>query len=107
MRYPKMIYEIIEAIEMNFSDHPEVKTDCMLYLYNALAREEDIGVIEKWFQEEQRCPNCGEPLVYHTYQEEHSETDPISTELITISYCPYCLNEDIKGTLEDFEKWGD
>ena len=40
--YPKMLGEVIEAIETHFCDDKDVMVDCILYLLNATSREEDV-----------------------------------------------------------------
>ena len=52
--YPKMMSEVIEAIETYFCDEPDIVVDCMLYLMNANARVEDVHRIERWFDDNGR-----------------------------------------------------
>ena len=40
--YPKMMNEVIEAIETHFDDQPDIIVDCMLFLMNSTARVEDV-----------------------------------------------------------------
>ena len=62
--YPKMMSEVIEAIETHFCDEPDVMVDCMLYLMNASARVEDVHRIEQWFDDNGRCHECGTKIRY-------------------------------------------
>lgn len=45
--YPKMLPEIIEAVETHFCDDKDIIVDCMLYLKNATARVEDLNTVNK------------------------------------------------------------
>ena len=40
--YPKMMNEVIEAIETHFDDNPDIIVDWMLVLMNSPARGEDV-----------------------------------------------------------------
>ena len=90
LKYPYMMGEVIEAIETHFCDEKDVMTDCMLYLLNAIARVEDVRMIEKWFEEHHICPHCGEPHHIYEYSEPHPEIGPDVYETIRIHYCPNC-----------------
>lgn len=86
--YPKMMSEVIEAIETHFCDEPDVMVDCMLYLMNASARVEDVHRIEQWFDNNGRCPTCGTKIKYEQVKEYHSEVD--AYEILYTPYCPHC-----------------
>lgn len=86
--YPKMMSEVIEAVETHFCDEPDIMVDCMLYLMNANARVEDIHRIERWFDEHGLCPKCGTKIKYQQVKEYHSEVDAYET--LYEPYCPHC-----------------
>lgn len=86
--YPKMMSEVIEAIETHFCDEPDIMVDCMLYLMNANARVEDVHRIERWFDEHGLCPKCGTKIKYQQVKEYHSEVDAYET--LYEPYCPHC-----------------
>ena len=66
--YPKMMNEVIEAIETHFDDQPDIIVDCMLFLMNSTARVEDERRIEGWFREHDRCECCGRKLELMAYK---------------------------------------
>ena len=70
--YPKMMNEVIEAIETHFDDQPDIIVDCMLFLMNSTARIEDVHRIEQWFREHDRCECCGRKLEVMAYKEPHT-----------------------------------
>lgn len=86
--YPKMMSEVIEAIESHYHDEPGVMIDCMLYLLNANARIEDVHRIERWFEDNNCCPKCGCKMKAEPYKEYHSEVD--AYEILYNLYCPHC-----------------
>lgn len=88
--YPKMLPEVIEAIETHFCDEKDVMADCMLYLFNATSREEDVAQLTKWFEDNQRCLHCGTELQIDRHHEIHPEFDNYKTEEISAMYCPEC-----------------
>lgn len=88
--YPKMLPEVIEAVETHFCDEKDVMIDCMLYLLNASARVEDVHMIENWFEEHHICRQCGEPHHIYEYFEPHSEIGPNVYETMREYYCPNC-----------------
>ena len=88
--YPKMLPEIIEAIETHFDDEKDVVVDCLLYLKNATCREEDVAQIEKWFIDHGRCFICGDELLVSEYKEAHPECGAGVYEAMTAKYCPNC-----------------
>lgn len=95
MRYPKMLPEVIEAIETHFCDEKDVMVDCMLYLMNATAREEDAAYIYNWFVENNRCTKCGDILCSSQYRQYHPELGIGVYETLNEWYCPECggMNE--------------
>lgn len=88
--YPKMLPEVIEAIETHFCDEKDVMADCMLYLFNATSREEDVAQLTEWFEDNQRCLHCGTELQIDRHYEIHPEFDNYKTEKISAMYCPEC-----------------
>lgn len=88
--YPKMLSEVIEALESYYCDDKDVLVDCLLYLKNITCREEDVAQIEKWFINHHRCYMCGEELVTSEYKEPHPECGPGVCETMTATYCPNC-----------------
>lgn len=88
--YPKMLTEVLEAIETHFDDHPEVKVDCMLYLYNALARVEDMNRMRDWFEENGVCECCGGKIMLQEIHEPHGECGVGVYETLYEPYCPVC-----------------
>lgn len=88
--YPKMMSEVIEAIETHFCDEPDLMADCMLYLLNASARVEDVHRIEQWFIDHDRCPKCGSKMKTQAYKEYHTECGPGVYETLYEPYCPNC-----------------
>ena len=95
--YPKMMNEVIEAIETHFDDQPDIIVDCMLFLMNSTARIEDVHRIEQWFNEHDRCEWCGRKLEVMAYKEHHLECGPGVYETLYEPYCPVCdkIGEDI------------
>lgn len=92
--YPKMLTEVIEAIETHFDDEKEVKVDCMLYLYNALARTEDVVRMEKWFEDNNICECCGGNLMLEAHKEPHTEIGQGVYEVLYEAFCPQCDRGD-------------
>ena len=88
--YPKMMNEVIEAIETHFDDQPDIIVDCMLFLMNSTARVEDVHRIEQWFREHDRCECCGRKLEMMAYKEPHTECGPGVYETLYEPYCPVC-----------------
>ena len=88
--YPKMMPEIIEAVETHFCDEKDIIIDCMLYLKNATARVEDLNTINKWFDDNNRCHICGCELETVTTKEPHFELGPDVYENLVDYYCPNC-----------------
>lgn len=88
--YPEMLSEVLEAVESHFDKYPEVKIDCMLYLYNALGQVSDTMRMEKWFEDNGICECCGQPLMIATFQEPHTELDFGVCETLYEKYCPVC-----------------
>ena len=88
--YPKMMNEVIEAIETHFDDQPDIVVDCMLFLMNSTARVEDVRRIEDWFAEHKRCECCGGKLMTIVHKEPHMEIGPGVYETLYESYCPVC-----------------
>ena len=88
--YPKMIGEVIEAIETHFDDEPEIIVDCMRYLLNALAREQDVARVGQWLEDHDRCCVCGTKLEVECYREPHPEIGVGVYETLYSSYCPHC-----------------
>ena len=95
--YPKMMNEVIEAIETHFDDQPDIIVDCMLFLMNSTARVEDVHRIEDWFREHKRCECCGSKLMTIVHKEPHTECGHGVYETLYESYCPMCdkIGEDI------------
>lgn len=93
--YPKMLPEVIEAIEIHFCDEKDVMIDCILYLLNATSREEDVAQLEKWLIDHHRCYRCGAELAYSEYREYHPECGFGVYETMREEYCPECggMNE--------------
>ena len=88
--YPKMMPEIIEAVETHFCDDKDVIVDCMLYLKNATARVEDLNMVNKWFDDNNRCQVCGSEMESTIVKEPHYEIGPDVYENLTEFFCPYC-----------------
>lgn len=88
--YPKMLPEVMEAIETHFCDDKDIMADCMLYLLNATSREEDVGALVKWFDQNHRCDRCGSELSVTTYHEPHPEVGYGVFETMTQWYCHEC-----------------
>lgn len=86
--YPHMIYEVIDAIHLMYEDHPDVETDCMLYLKNVLTSDNDLAPIEKWFEDKNKCSRCGSDFTYYEYTQYHG--DEIGSEVIQEVVCPNC-----------------
>lgn len=88
--YPKMLGEVIEAIETYYCDDKDVMIDCLLYLMNATSREEDVAKIEKWMIDHHRCYRCGAELAQSEYREYHPEVGYGVYEVLYEEYCPEC-----------------
>lgn len=88
--YPKMMPEIIEAVETHFCDDKDIIVDCMLYLKNATARVEDLNTVNKWFEDNNRCQICGSEMESTIVKEPHYEIGPNVYENLTEFYCPCC-----------------
>lgn len=88
--YPKMLPEVMEAIETHFCDDKDIMIDCVLYLMNATCREEDVAYLKQWLQDRNRCVDCGEELVRAEYREYHPECGPGVYEVMSEYYCPNC-----------------
>ena len=88
--YPKMLGEVIEAIETHFCDDKDIMVDCLLYLKNATCRREDIAIIDEWFAEHHKCERCGNDLTTYTYKEPHAECGMGVYEVMSSTYCSYC-----------------
>lgn len=93
--YPKMLPEVMEAIETHFCDEKDIMVDCILYLLNATSREEDVAQLEKWLIDHHRCYHCGAELACFEYQEYHPECGFGVYEIMREEYCPECggMNE--------------
>lgn len=88
--YPKMMPEIIEAVETYFCDDKDIIVDCMLYLKNATARVEDLNTVNKWFDDNNRCRVCGSEMESTTIKEPHYEVGSDVYENLTEFFCPNC-----------------
>lgn len=88
--YPKMMSEVIEAIETHFCDEPDIMVDCMLYLKNVVARDEDFLDICRWFAKNGLCEECGTKLITERHKEPHPEVGYGVYEVIAETYCPKC-----------------
>ena len=88
--YPKMLPEIIEAIETHFDDEPDIIADCMEYLFNTLSDEGDVGAIGDWFNKHDRCSRCGGKMEWIVHKEPHPELGVGVYERIYESYCSNC-----------------
>lgn len=88
--YPKMLSEVIEAIETYFCDDKDVMVDCILYLLNATSREKDVAQLEKWLMDHHRCYHCGSELAQSEYREYHPECGYGVYETLYEEYCPEC-----------------
>ena len=95
--YPKMMNEVIEAIETHFDDNPDIIVDCMLFLMNSTARIEDVHRIEQWFREHDRCCGCWRKLELMAYKELDLECVPGVYETQLVRYWRVCdkIGEDI------------
>lgn len=93
--YPKMLPEVMEAIETHFCDDKDVMVDCILYLLNATSREEDVAQLQKWLIDHHRCYHCGTELACSEYREYHPECGFGVYEVMREEYCPECggMNE--------------
>ena len=96
--YPNMWPEILEAIHLQYEDHPELEVDCLLYLTelkNNWKRTVELSnqAIDEIVRLD-RCPYCGEPMQVHHYKEPHPELDGCPMENMVERYCPNC---DIGG----------
>lgn len=92
--YPHMIHEVMDAIEEYYKKDEDVMVDCMLYLKDATEMAGDSRIVERWFEEHNRCPTCGEPLAIHHYKEPHTECGVGVYEDMAIPYCPNCDIEE-------------
>lgn len=88
--YPKMMSEVIEAIETHWCDEKDVMIDCMLYLLNAVSDNDDIRTLSKWFKENNLCENCGTELQAQIVKEYHDECGNGVYEYLHEIYCPHC-----------------
>lgn len=88
--YPKMLSEVIEAIETHFDDNKDIITNCMLYLKNVVARDEDFLEICRWFNRQGLCEECGTKLITERHKEPHPELGYGIYEIVSETFCPEC-----------------
>lgn len=88
--FPKMLPEIIEAIETHFDDEPDIVADCMRYLSNSLNDESDVGDVLEWFGNRDRCSQCGRKMERVAHKEPHPELGVGVYEMMYEVYCPNC-----------------
>lgn len=88
--FPKMLPEIMEAIETHFDDEPDIVTDCMRYLSNSLNDEADVGDVLEWFGNHDRCDRCGGKMEWVARKEPHPELGVGMYEMMYENYCPNC-----------------
>lgn len=99
MNYPNMATEVIEAIHLMYEDYPDVEADCYLYLKSLYLSEKMLPLATKAvhaLMDMNRCPTCGTLLMTDTVKERHPEVEGISTEVVSITYCPNC--DKVEGT---------
>lgn len=77
--------EILEAVHLAYEDNPDVEAACYVELGDACGWLSH-GAMER-LRDMDRCPYCGEKLIYTTRFEYHDEGKP---EEVTDAYCPNC-----------------
>lgn len=85
-----LLPEIVEAIHLMYEDYPDVELDCMLYLSKMLGRSADFHCINRWFEEHNRCEDCGGKLNFYIDQIVHDELEGSPVEFLNVPYCPVC-----------------
>lgn len=97
MNYPNMIEEVLEAVHLMYEDYPDVETDCYLYLLGLSKSAESVVElgqrVSQLFEDNDRCPTCGEPLKEYYYEEPHPELDNCPMEEMMEKYCGECNNK--------------
>lgn len=88
--YPKMLSEVIEAIETHFCDEKDVMADCMVWLANRAGDEFEEQVLSNWLLSHGRCDKCGTKLINYQIKQIHSEVEGIRTECLHNYFCPEC-----------------
>ena len=84
-----MMPEVVEAVHLMYEDYPDVETDCMLFLKRFAPDDPHIASsVFDWFDEQGKCPRCGERLEVYTYKEPHPGIDGCRMETMTITMCP-------------------
>lgn len=89
IRKPKMILEVLEAIEEYFKDDPEIAVDCLLYL-SAYLDDADADKVRIALEQMSRCPKCGSELIAYEWDERHTELDDCPKEHFCEYLCPEC-----------------
>lgn len=90
IRKPKMILEVLEAIEDYFDDDPEIAVDCLLYLSGYLEDKDGASRARYALEQMGRCKNCGTPLDVATWDVHHTELEGSPIERMSEVFCPEC-----------------
>ena len=88
--FPKMLSEVLEAIESYYCDDKNMIVDCVMYLLNATVRVEDVMQLREWLENHNRCSRCGLELITKTFYEPHTELYPVEYEPVNVKFCPEC-----------------
>lgn len=82
--------EIIDLICDDFKDDERLVIDVLRYLYYTSTDDKMKEQIVMILNDYQYCLECGNKLETYTYEEPHTELNPIAYEIMTDVYCPVC-----------------
>lgn len=82
--------EIIDLICDSWSDDEELVFEALRYLYNTSTDNKLMNQIVDIFNDYGRCLTCDSKLKTYTYEEPHTELNPVDYEIMTDVYCPIC-----------------
>lgn len=82
--------EIIDLICDLWNDDERLVMDALRYLYYTTTDDNMKSQIVDIFNDYEYCLECGSKLETYTYEEAHTELNPIAYETMTDVYCPIC-----------------
>lgn len=85
-----MAYEVVDAIECFYEEDKELVKDCLFYLYHTTTDNKIKSKIEKWFDNNSYCIECGSELKRFDWEEVHDELEDCPRECFISFECPYC-----------------
>lgn len=89
--------EIVSLITETFDDDEQLMIDILKYLYETSEDDYMKSQIVDVFNNHEYCIDCCSKLKTYTYEEPHTELNPIAYETIVDVYCPICDFYEIKG----------